>query len=337
MAELRRDAVSGRWVIIATERGARPHNFYLSRGPRHTGFCPFCEGNEDRTPPEVAAVRPTHTPPNTPGWKVRVVPNKYPALRMDVKLAAGGAGTQQTLSGFGTHEVIIESPHHLVSPTEMTPEDLALVLQTYCERSRLHSEDERLAYVLIFKNVGDPAGATIEHTHSQLIAVPVMPKRVHEEMQRCTDSYRATGRCLFCDIVQQELRSGERVVADCGDFLVLCPFAARFPFEMWLLPKFHAPHLFELAPERVPQLAEALREALARLEVCLHDPPYNYVIHTAPVTGEHRSHYHWHVELIPRVTEIAGFEWGTGFYINPLEPERAAEHLRQKVSSEYVP
>jgi len=274
-----------------------------------------------------------------------VVPNKYPALRTDEPLVSTGHGTMRACTGFGLHEVIIESPQHLVSPTEMAPEDLALVLRTICDRSRLHSADERLTYVMVFKNVGEPAGATIEHAHSQLIAVPVMPRRVQEEMARCTESFHETGRCLFCDIVEEERASGARIVSEDDDFVVLCPYAARFPFEMWLLPRFHAPHFFQLSPERIPALARALQDALARLEVCLQDPPYNYVVHTAPARGVESGHYHWHIEVIPRVTEVAGFEWGTGFYINPLEPERAAEYLRavtpeqvlEKVSARSVP
>lgn len=345
MAELRRDPVSGRWVIIAAERSLRPNAVRLSRGTPRGGFCPFCEGNEDRTPPEVMAIRPAGTPANSPGWSVRVVPNKFPALRTDVRMETGGQGVYETVAGFGRHEVIIESPRHIVSLTEMGAEHLAQVVEAYCERSRVLSEDKRLAYVLIFKNVGEAAGATVEHSHSQLIAVPVMPKRVQTEMDRCAEYYEATGRCLFCDIIAQEEASGERIVADCGDFLVLSPFAARFPFEMWVLPKFHAPHLFELTPPQAFGLAEALHQALARLEVCLGDPPYNCAVHSAPVAGQGQDHYHWHVELMPRVTHVAGFEWGTGFHINPLAPETAAQYLREvaeeqvraKVGSEYVP
>lgn len=329
MAEIRRDPVTGGWVIIATERAARPHDFFLSRGKRRAEFCPFCEGNEDRTPPEITALRPFDSPPDAPGWKVRVVPNKFPVLRLDEPLQVEGQGVYHNVKGFGTHEVIIESPQHLTSPTQMTAQDLELVIQTYCDRARALSADDRLSYILIFKNVGESAGASIEHTHSQLIALPVMPKRVHEEMRGCEESYGDRGRCLFCDILEQEMREGERVVAETDDFAVLTPFASRFPFEMWVLPKAHSSHFFELEGPLVSGVASILQEALARLEVCLKDPPYNYVIHTAPVGDRQVDYYHWHIELIPRVTRLAGFEWGTGFYINPMEPERAAEYLRQ--------
>ena len=328
MAEIRRDPVSSRWVIIATERLARPHDFFSGRGEPKGGFCPFCEGNEDRTPPEIAAVRPLGTEPDSPGWTVRVVPNKFPALRPDERLQVQGHGPYHTVSGFGAHEVIIESPRHLVSPTEMAPEDMEAVIRMYCERARALSTDERLAYTMIFKNVGEDAGASIEHSHSQLIAVPVMPKRVHEEMSCCEQFYKDRSRCLFCDIMAQELASGERVVLVTDDFMVICPYAARFPFEMWVLPREHEPHFYEMDPARAAGLADALQEALARLEVCLQEPAYNHAVHTAPTTGQDSDHYHWHIEVIPRVTRMAGFEWGTGFYINPMAPESAAEHLR---------
>ncbi len=328
MAEVRRDPVANRWVIIATERAARPHDFYVSRERRGAEFCPFCEGNEDRTPPEITAVRAEGSEPDGPGWQVRVVPNKFPALRPDQPLGMERRGIYDSVGGFGAHEVIIETPRHLIAPTEMATRDFELVLRMYRERSRVLSGDERLSYVLIFKNVGEVAGASIEHTHSQLIAVPVMPKRVHEEMRCCEESFSTQGRCLFCDILDQELREHQRVVLETPHFAVLSPFAARFPFEMWVLPKEHSAHFMELGDEGVADLAGALQEALARLDVCLKDPPYNYAVHTAPVGGAQVRCFHWHIELMPRVTRVAGFEWGTGFYINPMEPERAAEFLR---------
>jgi UDPglucose--hexose-1-phosphate uridylyltransferase len=336
MAELRRDPVSGRWVIIATERASRPQDFALTREEPVGGFCPFCEGNEDRTPPEVYAVRRPGSAPDSPGWKVRVVPNKFPALSADGGTRSGGDELYRSVEGFGCHEVIIESPRHIITPTALAPDDFTLVLQTYCRRFRALSADERLAYVLMFKNVGSRAGASLEHSHSQLIAVPVMPRRVAEEMQHSNAYFEKHGRCIFCDIVERELRLGERVVLATDDFAVLSPYAARFPFEMWVLPRFHAHHPMHLEPAQVAELARVLHEALARLEACLESPPFNYAIHTAPVTGEDFGYYHWHIEVIPRVTQVAGFEWGTGFYINPMEPESAARYLREVARDSFV-
>lgn len=328
MAELRQDPASGRWVIIAVERAARPHDFYVPRGTGKGGFCPFCEGNEDRTPPEVMAVRPADTAPDTPGWQVRVVPNRFPALEMDSEVTSGGDGLYRSVGGHGAHEVVIESPRHLVSPTEMTPEDLALVVRAWCERSRVLSRDDGVSYVLVFKNVGVRAGASIEHAHSQLIAVPVLPKRVAEELRGCAEFYRQNSRCLFCSIIEREKQHGRRMVIDREGFVVISTYAARFPFEMCILPTEHSQHFQDLGPEQMQSLAAVLHEALARLDVCLKGPPFNFAIHTAPVDHEEAENYHWHIEVIPRVTHVAGFEWGTGFYINPMEPETAAEHLR---------
>ncbi len=231
MAELRQDPICGRWVIIATERGARPSELSLGRGEPKGGFCPFCEGNEDRTPPEIAAVRPGGGPSNSPGWRVRVVPNKFPALSLNGHLTARvhTSGHRRTAPGVGTHEVIIESPHHAISPTQMPVEDFEHVIATYCGRAEALKADPRLAYVLIFKNVGQEAGASIEHCHSQVMGVPVMPRRVAEEMERCEHFHRDHARCLFCDLLAEELADGSRLVAQTQHFAADQPLRGRLP------------------------------------------------------------------------------------------------------------
>ena len=251
MAELRQDPTCGRWVIMATERAARPGDFKVGRGAPKGGFCPFCEGNEDRTPPEIAAIRPGGGPKDSRGWRVRVVPNKFPALSMDGVAVEQGTPLRPRVPGVGVHEVIIESPCHAVSPTQMPPSDFECVIQVYCERAEKLNAEQRLAYVLIFKNVGVEAGASIEHAHSQIVGVPVMPRRVVEELARSDSYHRRHGRCLFCDILAEDLAAGERLVAQSESFAVLSPFAAAFPFTLWLLPKFHAGHLWEMGPHRI--------------------------------------------------------------------------------------
>lgn len=327
MAELRENPICGKWVIIATERAARPHDFQTSRDEPEGGFCPFCEGNEARTPPEIDAVRPLDTEPNSPGWKVRVVENKFPALRPNGVPTAHGSWHQHRIQGVGAHEVIIETPEHVVSPPDMPTEDFALVFRTYRGRLRALGEDDRLAYVMVFKNVGKRAGASLEHSHSQVVAVPVMPKQVAEEISRCERYYSYRSRCLFCDILEEELEQGERVVMESANFAVLSPFASSFPFEMWVVPKFHSGRFQDVTDQQCAEAAAVLQEAIARLELCLGNPPYNYAVHGAARAGV--DAYHWHIELIPRVTQVAGFEWGTGFYINPMEPEKATRHLRE--------
>lgn len=329
MPQLRRDPVGGRWVIVSTERAARPREFARPSVESQGGFCPFCEGNEHSTPPEVFAFRDSGTGADEPGWRVRVVPNKYPALKIESGLREENAGVYQTMSGMGQHEVFVEGTQHRQSLSELPTDLVEDVLRAYRERMLVLKKDSRLVYSLIFKNVGREAGASLEHSHSQLICLPVIPKRVGEEMDRCKEFHQYQGRCLLCSVVEQELETRERVVVEGEHFVVITPYASRFPFEMWVVPRDHLCH-YETSPEgQLPDLAAVLREALLRLDEVLEHPPYNYVLHTTPFTLGEVDHFHWHVEIIPRVTHVAGFEWGTGFYINPVEPAEAARCLRE--------
>ena len=328
MAELRRDPVSGHWVIMAAERAPRPRDSWVQRPEARGGFCPFCEGNEDRTPPEITAVRREDTEPNKPGWSVRVVPNKFPALSAEGEVHKWRDGLYQTMNGVGNHEIIIESPRHAASLTDLEPEQIENVLWTCRDRALALKNDGRFIHASIFKNVGQQAGASLEHSHSQMICTPVVPKRVQEEMRRCKEFYRRRDRCLFCDIGGQEIADGRRIVIDGEQFLCIAPYASRFPFEMWLLPKRHSANFHSIERHEAAELGRLLRGAVAGLEGALTEPPYNCIIHSAPLDVGEIPYYHWHIEIIPRVTALAGFEWGTGFYINPLTPERAAEYLR---------
>ena len=334
MAELRRDPIGGQWVIIAAERAARPHDFRVQTPPTEDSFCPFCEGNEDTTPAEVMAYREEDSQPNGPGWRIRVVPNKYPTLSSEGDLGKEGLGVYDRMRGVGRHEIVIECPRHVSTPTDMTEEQVAEVLRAYRDRSINLMKDERFSYLQIFKNVGQAAGASLSHSHSQLMCTPVVPKRMQEEMGNFEKFYSYRGRCPMCDIVQQELSGGERVVRSTENYLCFTPFASRFPFEMWIVPLAHSPHFYTIQQDHVHQLAGLLQDALGALESCLDDPPYNYVLHAAPFPGRpymdgKLDMYHWHLEIIPRVTRLAGFEWGTEFYINPAVPEDCAEHLRR--------
>jgi len=327
MPELRKDPVNGRWVIIATERGARPSDFKSAPQVISRGFCPFCEGNEDKTPPEIVALR-AHGGRDSRGWRVRVVPNKFPALQIEGELNKRGEGIYDLMHGIGAHEVIIETPEHETTLTRLSVEHIEEVLWMYSERLNDLKNDRRIVHGLVFKNVGSIAGASLEHTHSQLIATPVVPVAVSREMIRCREFHNYRGRCLLCDMNTQEQATGSRTVIESSEFLAFTPFAARFPFEMWILPRKHRSN-FETVPRaELRELAEVLKESLDRLEGALENPPYNYIIHSAPFGSEDLEYYHWHIEIIPRLTKIAGFEWGTGFYINPVPPEKAAEFLR---------
>ena len=330
MSELRKDPIVGRWVIIAGERAKRPSDFK----PEHQtqvdpGTCPFCEGNEASTPPEILAYRERGSKPNGPNWRLRVVPNKYPALQVEGGLQKRGEGMYDRMAGIGAHEVIIESPKHHLSLSTMDEEAVREVLWVYRDRMVDLKRDNRFMHGMLFKNVGPAAGASLEHSHSQLIVTPTMPISVAEEMSGASEYYRYRGRCIYCDMIEQEISNGSRVWHDSEHFTVFCPFAGRFPFETWILPKHHSSHFENIQKGGVDDLGTLLKQVLARLEKVLDRPPYNYIIHTAPFDHQEQPHYHWHMEIIPRLTKIAGFEWGTGFYINPVPPEDAARFLRE--------
>lgn len=336
MPELRKDPVVGRWVIIATERGKRPTDFNPEPIRDDTGFCPFCEGHEDKTPPEIFALRGDHQAANGPGWQVRVVPNKFPALRIEGEMGKAGVGMYDKMNGIGAHEVIIETPEHNKKLHMHAPESLARVFGAYKERLVDLNKDKRLKYILIFKNEGRQAGASLSHPHSQLIATPVTPKRVKEELLGAKDYFNYKDRCVFCDIIREEITQEARIIYENRGFLAFCPFASRFPFEIWLLPKRHSPDYYTVEHEEMLLLSDAIIAIMRKLAVALNNPQYNFVLHTGPVRWARMGYwvtldvdYHWHIEIMPKLTHVAGFEWGTGFYINPTIPEEAAKYLRE--------
>ncbi len=337
MPELRKDPVLGRWVIIATERAKRPSDFGVQREEKKPGPCPFCEGQEAKTPTEIYSVREPGTAPGTPGWQVRVIPNKFPALTNHGALDREGVGLCDMMNGVGEHEVIVETPDHDQDLADLTAEQTAGVLETYRRRIVDLAADERLKYVLIFKNQGKIAGASLQHAHSQLIATPITPKRVKEKLNGAREYFEYKHRCLFCDYIKQESEwFGERLVAETDHFVALAPFAARFPFETWFLPRRHACDFTYIEDDEIADLSHLLKLILGKVRAALNDPPFNYVLHTAPFRRPRGGYwttieedYHWHIELIPRLTRVAGFEWGSGFYINPTPPEDAAQILRE--------
>jgi UDPglucose--hexose-1-phosphate uridylyltransferase len=292
------------------------------------GPCPFCAGNETETPIEILAYRDADTRPNGPGWRVRVVPNKFPALQVEGDLHKRGEGIYDKMNGVGAHEVIVECPFHEPSMANLTAENIREVLWVYRDRLVDLKKDPRLVYGMLFKNVGVAAGASLEHSHSQLIVTPIVPINVVEEMTGALEFYDYRGRCIYCDMIHQELTAEKRVVLETANFVSLTPFASRFPFETWILPKVHNSHYENIQKNELDELGTVLKTILMKLETALDRPAYNYVIHTAPFDTKALPHYHWHIEIIPRVTRVAGFEWGTGFYINAVPPEDAAATLR---------
>jgi UDPglucose--hexose-1-phosphate uridylyltransferase len=280
------------------------------------------------TPPEIHAIRQPGTAPNSQGWQLRVVPNKFPALQIEGDLNRRGLGVFDLCNGVGAHEVIVETPDHQRHMADLSVEEISAVLTACKLRSLDLRGDRRLKYTLIFKNFGLSAGASLEHPHSQLIALPIVPKRVQEELRGAERYFEFRGRCAYCDMISQEVQEDERLVCENRSFVAHCPFMSSFPFEVWILPKHHHADFAQITPEAVTDFARLLKETLLRMRHALSNPAYNFIIHTAPIEGRQRDEYHWHLELMPKLTKIAGFEWGTGFYINPTPPELAARALR---------
>lgn len=330
MPELRKDPILGAWVIIARERAKRPSDFARRPPEKRKGqeTCPFCYGREDQTPPEVLAYRPAEGEPNTPGWSVRVVPNKFPALDPQEQLFSREVGPFTLLSGRGVHEVIIETPEHEASLVTYPREQLELVWRAIIERYQALARDPDLRYIQIFKNHGALAGASLEHPHFQLVATPLIPPLIQQELDASYRYYTARHRCIYCDVIELEERENQRTVEKNESFLIFCPYASRAPFEFWLLPRRHKSHFFLLTPSELRDLASILQEIMGRLVASLADPPFNLMLHTAPVDLEPTEYYHWHLEVVPRLTVWAGFELGTGVYINPTPPEVAAKFLQ---------
>jgi len=328
--ELRKDPVTGRWVIIAGERGQRPNPFRTyAPAPNQVEECPFCPGRESMTPPEVLAFRDGREDGGGTGaWRVRVVPNRFPALRIEGTLDKRPEGLYDMMRGIGAHEVVIETPDHDSDPARYGARQMVDVIGAYRDRTIDLLRDVRFRYVLVFKNHGAAAGATLSHPHSQIIALPVVPARLESELAGARRYFDYRGRCGYCDILSQEISDGRRLVTQNAEFIALAPFASRFPFEVLVLPRRHDAFFWTLAKHQVEALAEILQDVLRRYSLALKDPPYNFVIHTAPPGHPGPEVYHWQVELMPKLTDVAGFEWGSGFFINPTPPEEAARALR---------
>lgn len=318
-------------MIISTDRSKRPSDFSRERaGIKSASFCPFCPGNESKTPPEILAYRTGETArSDSANWNLRVVPNKFPALRIEGDLDRQADGMFDKMNGIGAHEVIIETPNHMETLATMPVRRVEDVLWAFRDRILDLKQDRRFKYIMVFKNHGEAAGASLDHPHSQLIALPILPKQVVEELEGAKRYFSNKERCIFCDIIRQESESRIRIAAENQDFITLSPYAPRYPFETWILPRRHE-SAFENSPSTLYEnLAKMLRLVLNKAIQVLDDPAYNFVLHTSPIQENTNDYYHWHLEIIPKLTKTAGFEWGTGFYINPTPPEEAARFLRE--------
>jgi UDPglucose--hexose-1-phosphate uridylyltransferase len=335
--EFRRDPLHNTWVVFAPERQRRPQDF-LPAVVQSAALDPFAEGNERLTPPEVFAVRKEKTKPNEPGWRVRVVPNRYPAMRIEGQLESTPAGLYDRVTGIGAHEVIIETPDVKTSLEDLTTAGVAEVFAAYRERIIDLDKDSRFQHIYVFKNSGPSAGASIAHAHSQLVALPLVPPLVEAKLTRAREHYARKQRSLFADILHTERADGSRMVAENDGYVLFCPYASRFPFELAIFPKRHHSEFISCTSNELQDLAEVVRFALQRLDAVLDKPGYNLLLHMAPLKRQvnerfasARHDYCWHVEIVPRFHSIAGFEIGLGAYINTVYPEEAARFLRGEV------
>ena len=331
MPELRRDPIIGRWVIISMERGKRPSDYIKEPEPEMGKMCPFCPGKEDKTPSEIIAYGAQGRQKNKGDWWLRVVPNKFPALQIEGSLNRRGVGMYDKMNGIGAHEVLIETPDHKKEIADMEASRIEEIIWSYRDRILDLRKDTRFEYILIFKNKGAAAGASLSHPHSQLIATPMVPVRVKQEISGGKLYYEYKERCVYCDMIAQDISTNERVVEENDQFVALEPFAPRFPFETWILPKNHDSHFEDMQKSEAYNLSMIMKNVMTKIKVALDDPPFNYIIHNSPLKEQPLPYYHWHIEIMPKLSKIAGFEWGTGFYINPTSPEEAAQFLKEAV------
>ncbi len=331
MPELRRDVVTGVWVIVSPERQVRPQYFKsVGSDGLLPGDCPFCAGNEKMTPPEIYALRGNGSLANLPGWQLRVIPNKYPALRVEGQLNRRGEGFYDKMNGIGAHEVVIETPFHQIGLDELPVAAVTDILRTFKYRLADLKQDFRFKYIQVFKNCGDKAGATIPHPHSQIVALPVVPEAINDRLNRAQDHFYVKERCIYCDILNQELDYGRRVLCENSDYVVFAPFAATFPFQLMIYPRRHCA-AYEATDElRLHLLAEILQDGLTRLNRVLNRPAYNLLLHNNPFDRDATSYFHWHIELVPVISGTGGFELATQSYINAIPPEEAVEILKKQ-------
>ncbi len=329
MPELRKDPVTGTWVIFSPERQRRPQFFKASGEDKLTPeSCPFCEGNEGMTPPEVYSIRNNNNA-NSPGWSLRVVPNKFPALRVEGQLDKRPDGFYDKMTGIGAHEVVIETTSHTKGMDELEPEAVAAVFATFKKRISDLKQDIRFKYINVFKNHGSNAGATISHPHSQIIALPVIPGRIAERLAAARRHHETKDRCFFCDIIYHEKRQKKRVLMENSEFIVMSPYAPRLPFELVIYPKRHIATFEKTSDELFLPLAAIYKETLSRINRILERPAYNLSLHNVPFGEDHDDYFHWHLELTPIISGTGGFELGTHSYINPIMPEEAVKILNQ--------
>jgi UDPglucose--hexose-1-phosphate uridylyltransferase len=334
VSQFRKDILSDRWVIVAEANALRPTDFQFNKFSRDAKFCPFCETNEASTPPEVFAIRSPGSLANRPGWLVRVVPNSQPRLRIEGGLERRSEGLHDLMNGIGAHEIIVETPRHDRSLHELEIPEISNVLQAYAARISDLQQDLRMRYILIFKNHGEEAGAhTVSHSISRLMGLPSTPMAIKNKLIVARRYYAEKERCIFCDVIRQELKD-QRLIAENKDFVSFAPYASRIPFEMAVYPKFHSSAFSKINPTQNVNLTRILRDVLQKLDQTLGSPPYNLSLQDRPRLYQREGYwetieqdFHWHIEILPRISRLTGFEWASGMFYNPVPPEMAAQCL----------
>jgi len=328
MNQLRKDPLSDSWVIVASERLKRPQfiKIKVEKDTSEKQFCPFCYGNEALTPPEIFAIRPDHSKPNTSGWLTRVVPNKFPALKVELNPESNSSGIYTAINGCGAHEVIIESPEHNKNFSHFNSNDFFHIFITFRERINDLKRDIRLQQVLIFKNSGALAGATLSHPHSQLIALPIISSRLQQKLNHFQKHQNETGNCLLCTLIDEECKYRQRIVSRTENLIIIAPYASRYAFELQILPLKHFRRFEESSDQTLRELSNLFSKLASSIFSNTEIEDFNLILHTAPLQEE-RSNFHWHIEFFPQISRLAAFEWGSGFYINPILPEEVAAIL----------
>ncbi|MFH1539262.1 MAG: galactose-1-phosphate uridylyltransferase [bacterium] len=330
MPEIRQNLATREWVVIATERAVRPEDFKSKERaktearPARVEACPFCPGNESKTPDELFRVES-----GGGGWSVRVIPNKFAALKTEGERMRRIDGVERVMAGIGYHEVIVEDPVHNTTIALLPRESVANVLTAYRERHLAIAGDRRMELVIIFKNHGAAAGTSLEHPHSQLIALPVVPSQIRHRMQDAIVFHDDYGECVYCRMLRDELAAKTRIVAESERFAAFVLYAAASPFHTWILPRRHAASFGTIGDEEIADLASVLRATLRKLYVGLGDPDYNFVVRSAPIGLENATYFHWYIAIVPRLSKAAGFELGSGMFINTALPEDSAAFMRK--------
>lgn len=329
MSELRQNIVYKEWVIIAKERAKRPHDF-IDNSPKlvsdkeYDENCPFCPGNEEKFPHiETDRIEENGK------WILRSVFNKYPALSREIPFEWEEKDIFRTISGYGVHEVIIESQIHNTTPALMSDEEVEKIIRFYKKREEEINKYDNIEYIVIFRNHGYKAGASLVHPHSQILALPIIPRDVKQRVEEAFKYFSDHGKCVFCKLIEEETKRKERIVLESDHFVSMVLFAASSPFHSWILPKRHTSRFIDITEEEIKDLAKHLKTFLLKLYKGLNNPDYNYIIRTSPISYGRNKFFHWYITIVPRLTRSAGFELGSGMFINPSIPEEDAKFLRE--------